>query len=158
CKAGTKACVGGTIVCQGSIKLGDPGTSPSDTCGVDANCDGTLNNQPNLMTDVTNCGSCGNNCLAGAVHANWGCVAGACVFQGCESGYYDLNSDQKCEYPCVFVSAQESCNGVDDNCNGQIDEGVMAPSPVSVCGVSPSASTPECKSTSQGGTISVTCQ
>src|SRR5262249_53646689 len=56
---------------------------------------------------------------------------------------------------CTFVSAQESCNGKDDNCNGQIDENLVVPSPVQVCGVSPSANTPECKA-GPGG-IQITC-
>ena len=148
CKGGTKACQGGVVVCQGSVGP----TSTQDTCKVDANCDGVLTNQPDLQTDVHNCGACGNDCLAGAVHANWACVTGACQFQGCQTGYYDLNSDKKCEYACTFISASESCNGVDDNCNGQVDENVTKPSPVQVCGVSPSAMSAEC--TSQ---VSVTC-
>jgi MYXO-CTERM domain-containing protein len=153
CKAGGKACVGGTVVCQGSIKPGDSGTSPADTCGVDANCDGTLTNQPNLQTDASNCGSCANDCYLGAVHAIWGCSAGTCQFQGCENGYYDLNNDNKCEYACVFVSSAETCNGIDDNCNGTIDENVVAPGPAQVCGVSPSATAAECTSG-----VAVACQ
>ena len=149
CVAGAKACVAGAVVCQGSV--GPSG--PTDTCGVDANCDGALTNQPNLQTDVNNCGSCGNSCLAGAVHANWACVAGGCQFQGCQTGYYDLNNDQQCEYACTFISAQEACNGSDDDCDGQIDEGVSAPSPTQICGVSPSATAAECTSG-----VSVACQ
>ena len=140
CMAGTKACTAGIIQCVGSV--GPSGAN--DTCGVDANCDGNLTNQPNLQTDVNNCGACNNNCYAGALHAIWGCAAGMCVFQGCQPGYYDLNGDNKCEYACTFISATEACNGVDDNCNGTIDENVTKPSPVQVCGVSPSALTPEC--------------
>lgn len=154
CQAGNKACIGGAIVCQGSVGP----TGQTDTCGVDANCDGALTNQPNKQTDVNNCGSCGNNCYANAVHSIWSCVAGACVFQGCENGYYDLNGDFKCEYACTFVSAQEACNGTDDNCNGTVDENALLPSPTQICGVDPSATTPECKSTSNGGQIAVVCQ
>jgi hypothetical protein len=47
----------------------------------------------------------------------------------------------------------ELCNLADDNCNGQIDEGVTVPSPVQVCGVSPSATRPEC-----GAQVMVACQ
>ncbi len=140
CMAGMKACVGGTVICQGSVGP----TSQTDACGVDSNCNGILENQPNKQTDVHNCGSCGHDCTVGALNANWSCQAGACHFDGCLPGWNDLNNDQKCEYACTFVSAQEACNGQDDNCNGQVDEGVIAPSPVSVCGVSPTASTPEC--------------
>ncbi|MEZ4296407.1 MAG: MopE-related protein [Polyangiaceae bacterium] len=148
CMAGTKACTAGVVQCVGSTGP----TSPNDTCGVDANCDGSLTNQPNLQTDVSNCGACGNNCYAGAVHSIWACNAGTCQFQGCQQGYYDLNGDGQCEYACTFISATEACNGVDDNCNGQVDENVPAPSPVSVCGVSPSAVTPECTTG-----VTVTC-
>ena len=150
CMAGTKACVAGGVVCQGSVT---PAPGATDGCNVDANCDGVLTNQPNLQTDVQNCGSCGNNCLAGAVHSNWSCTAGACVFQGCQPGFYDLDNDQQCEYACTFVSATEACNGTDDDCDGQIDEGAVAPSPTQVCGVSPVASAPECTTG-----VTVACQ
>lgn len=149
CKAGLKACAGGAIQCVGSSGP----TSTVDSCGIDSNCDGLLTNQPDLMTSVTNCGSCGNNCYSGSVHAVKACVLGTCSTTGCEQGYYDLDGNGTCEYACMYISAQESCNGVDDNCNGQIDEGVIAPSPTQVCGVSPSAATPECTSM-----VQVACQ
>jgi hypothetical protein len=149
CSAGMKACAGGVVVCQGAV--GPP--SPVDGCGDDTNCDGQLTNQPNVASDIANCGSCGHDCYAGAVHAVWSCLAGGCVFIACQPGYYDLNNDQQCEYACTYLQAQETCNGVDDNCNGTIDENVVAPSPVQVCGVSPSAVSAEC--TSQ---VSVSCQ
>ncbi len=149
CQAGSYACQGGSIVCVGSTGP----TSAVDTCGVDANCDGSLNNQPDFQNDVANCGSCGHDCYAGAVHSAWACINATCQFQGCQAGYFDLDNNQTCEYACTFVQAQETCNGIDDNCNGVIDEGVVAPSPVQVCGVSPSALTAEC--TSQ---VTVTCQ
>jgi hypothetical protein len=160
CVAGAKACVGGTIQCVGSV-------GPSallDACKVDANCDGVLTNQPDLLTDVHNCGACGNDCLTGAVHSSWTCApvngVGTCQFQGCQVGYYDNGAasdvtagDNKCGYACTFVSAQEACNGVDDNCNGQIDEAVVAPTPSQICGVSPSATAAECTSG-----VTVACQ
>jgi hypothetical protein len=149
CQAGTFACSGGVLVCQGSIKA----SSQSDTCGVDVNCDGSLTGQPDLSNDVHNCGGCGQDCYANAVHGIFACVSGACQFQGCEANYYDLNNDSKCEYACLYQQAQETCNGVDDDCDGQVDEAVLVPSPTQVCGVFPSATSPEC--TSQ---VTVTCQ
>jgi hypothetical protein len=143
CKSGLKACVGGSIVCQGSVT---PAAGTVDGCNIDANCDGVLTNQPDKQSDVNNCGACGNSCYTGAVHASWACVSGGCQFQGCEPGYYDLNNDKKCEYACVFIQSQETCNGIDDDCDGQIDEGVVAPGPTQVCGVSPSATSAECSS------------
>ncbi len=148
CVAGTKACTGGVIDC-----VGDVGPSaPTDQCGDDSNCDGVLTNQPNFQTDPTHCGSCTTNCLAGAVNASWVCNNGTCQFNGCLPGWVDLNNDQQCEYNCTFVSAQEACNNQDDNCNGQTDEGIAAPSPTQVCGVSVAATSPEC--TTQ---VSVAC-
>lgn len=140
CMAGTFICTAGVQTCSGSVGP----TSSVDACGVDSNCDGVLTGQPNLMTDVTNCGTCGNNCYANAQHNIWTCMAGACVFQGCQNGYYDLDGNNTCEYACSYVSATEACNGQDDNCNGMVDEGVVKPTPVQVCGVSPAATRPEC--------------
>jgi hypothetical protein len=148
CMAGTKACQGGQVVCLGSVGP----TSNVDQCGIDANCDGVLTNQPNLMTDVTHCGNCVTNCLAGTVHAIVTCNMGVCQTLGCEPGYFDLNGDGTCEYPCTFVSAQEACNGQDDNCNGLIDDNLVPPSTSQVCGVSPSAMSAACTTG-----VSVTC-
>ena len=111
-------------------------------CGPpQALCGGTCTQ---ISSDPNHCGACGTSCLAGAVHASWSCKAGTCSFDGCQPGYYDLDGDKKCEYACSFVSASESCNGIDDNCNGLIDEGVAVPSPAQVCGVSPKATAAEC--------------
>lgn len=151
CKAGTKSCQSGTIICQGSVK---PATGAVDACGVDTNCDGQLTNQPNLQTDVHNCGSCGNDCYAGTQNEVWTCQSGSCKFDGCTAGFYDHDSNPKtCEYSCTYVSAQESCNGKDDNCDGQVDENVTAPAKPQTCGISPSATRAEC--TTQ---VSLTCQ
>ena len=145
CMAGTRACVGGTIQCLGSV-VAAPGAT--DACGVDSNCNGQLTNQPNLTNSVTNCGMCGNNCQTGAINAVVACVNSMCVNQGCLPGFYDLDNNGTCEYACTFVSAQEACNGQDDDCDGLIDAldpgGIIAPSAVQVCGVSPAASRPEC--------------
>ncbi len=148
CMAGNKACVGGTVQCIGSVGP----TGPTDGCNVDANCDGVLTNQPNLLTDTANCGSCGNNCNLGAVFSFSACVGGTCQPPTCLPGHYDLDGNGTCEYACTFLSAQEACNAVDDDCDGQVDEMVLAPSPKQVCGVSPAASAAECNAQ-----VAVTC-
>ena len=144
CSAGTLACVSGAIVCQGSVGP----TSTGDACGVDANCDGSLTGQPNFQTDAQFCGNCNTNCNANqaTTRAIRTCSNGMCQFAGCLPGFYDISpaGDGICEYACTPTSPNEICDGVDNDCDGQIDEGVIAPSPVSVCGVSPSAYTPEC--------------
>ncbi len=139
CKKGTKACVGAVVTCQGSA--GPSG--PTDSCGDDSNCDGKLTNQPDTQTNVSHCGMCGKDCIGNTEHAQWSCVAGACQFDGCEPNYYDLDNDKSCEYACISTGA-EVCDGLDNDCNGKIDDGITAPSPVEVCGVSVAASTAEC--------------
>ncbi|MBN2725198.1 MAG: hypothetical protein JXR95_14125 [Deltaproteobacteria bacterium] len=140
CQAGTLQCVAGGVQCVGSVGP----TSTTDSCGDDSNCDGILTNQPDLNSNPYNCGSCGHNCYAGTEHSIWTCESGTCVYQGCEAGYYDLDPvDNSCEYPCLY-NGTETCNGIDDDCNGIVDDGLTAPSPVDVCGVSPAATAPEC--------------
>jgi hypothetical protein len=69
--------------------------------------------------------------------------------------------DNKCGYPCVFVSAKETCNNKDDNCDGVIDEpaNLLVPTPAQVCGVSPGATAPECslKTAGNPGGVSLAC-
>ncbi|MBX3130590.1 MAG: hypothetical protein KF718_27980 [Polyangiaceae bacterium] len=146
CQAGTLACVGGVKVCQGSIKP----NAVSDTCGQDTNCNGVYEGPTpqQMQTDVKNCGSCGNDCgqISPGGHGVWACQAGQCVRTGCEANYINCDGNNNdCERFCTFVSANEQCNGIDDNCNCQVDENITAvPSPVSVCGVAAAANDPGC--------------
>ncbi len=156
-------CMKGSLACQGGVKqclgyVGPLGTT--DTCGVDANCDGTLTGQPNLQTDIKNCGTCGHDCnqISPGGHGVWACQSGACVRTGCDTGYIncDTNNDN-CEKACTFISANEQCNGIDDNCNCQIDENIATvPSPVQVCGVSPAATDTGCVTGPGGVTVACT--
>jgi hypothetical protein len=140
CVAGSLSCVGGALVCNNSV--GPSG--PVDGCSDDSNCDGQLTGQPDLMTDVKNCGMCGNDCTAGAVNAIWTCNSGTCQFVACNQGFHDLDMNNTCEYgPCIPTGA-EICDNFDNDCNGQTNEGLTAPSSQDVCGVSPAANTPEC--------------
>ena len=109
------------------------GTGAAQTCSV-----------AELLWDVHNCGTCGNDCTSGAVHSIWACDNGSCGFQGCEAGWYDPDSDGECEYACSFNSAQEICNGLDDDCDGFTDEDLLPPSPTEVCGVALGATAAEC--------------
>lgn len=143
----TSSCVAGTLACSGGVATCIGMTGPSntfDSCGVDRNCDGQLHQQPDLQSDNANCGACGHVCGIGKARSQWECVSGECQFRGCNAGYFDLDGDQSCEYSCIVTSTQEVCNGIDDDCDGLIDEDLVAPSPVQVCGVSPYATRPEC--------------
>lgn len=142
CKAGTTICAG-KLICNGSVK---PVAGAKDVCGQDMNCDGRLDNQPNLLTDVHNCGSCGNDCFALGAHANWTCSQGTCKVgtTPCLPGYINCDSKPDCEVQCT-PSGAEVCNGFDDDCNCKIDDNITTkPSPVQVCGVSAGATDPKC--------------
>lgn len=97
-----------------------------------------------IQHDVLNCGSCGNDCSTGTDNANWACQQGSCAFIGCRAGYYDIDGDNSCEYACEFRSAQEACNGLDDDCDGMMDEDPARPLVSDACDISLSATTSEC--------------
>ena len=93
---------------------GDPATNPGATeiCnGVDDNCDDQIDegvtNTYYLDTDNDGFGDINSSVQA--------CVQ--------PSGYSTNNSDCNDDNPGINPDAEESCNGVDDNCNNETDEG-----------------------------------
>jgi hypothetical protein len=91
---------------------------------VDNDCDNTVDNGFDKQTDSNNCGSCGTVCPS--IHTTSTCVAGKCQISACEDGYKDVNGDplDGCEYTCPVwpPSTSDGCDGIDNNCNGKIDE------------------------------------
>jgi MYXO-CTERM domain-containing protein len=159
CNAGT-ADLDGVAAngCEVSCPGADGGTEVCD--GVDNDCNGQVDEGFATGSDLAHCGACGTACGAGLPHTRWACN-GTCTFIGCERGYIDPAGNHTCNVSCVPTSAQELCNGLDDNCDGQVDEGAVAPPVTSVCGVSPSATRPECSSysaTANPGGVSLACQ
>lgn len=96
---------------------------------LDNDCDGEVDEDFDL-TSVDSCGSCNNVCnLSHAMPAcvevdtdEWRCRIAT---GGCEAGYYDNDGvhENGCEYACTKTSDDETCNGLDDDCDGDIDEG-----------------------------------
>ncbi|MBI5532575.1 MAG: hypothetical protein HY898_07660 [Deltaproteobacteria bacterium] len=161
CKAGVLSCAGGAKICGGSVKA----QANKDSCGHDLNCNGLKDPDFDLQTDVKNCGTCGNDCAASlGGHIAWTCVGGTCTVptvNKCAAGYIDCDGNANdCEKACTFYSNQELCNGFDDNCDCNVDEmkdgahpnGIVAPSPSQICGVSPAASDAGCTTG-----VAVTC-
>jgi hypothetical protein len=89
----------------------------------DNDCDTTLDEGFNTQTDVNNCGSCGNVC--NLLHASETCAGGVCEVAMCDPGFVDVNpAVPGCEYQCTPTGGGvETCDGVDNNCDGVVDDG-----------------------------------
>ncbi|MCB9527256.1 MAG: SUMF1/EgtB/PvdO family nonheme iron enzyme [Myxococcales bacterium] len=129
-------CVNGVIACSPDrtgvvCREVERGRERCD--GADNDCDGEVDEGYDLQVDPLNCGSCGTDC--NALNAQGSCEAGQCVIAGCRDGFIDLDGDGAtgCEYPCVpGPGGVETCDGTDDDCDGRIDEGQVAP-PEAAC-------------------------
>jgi hypothetical protein len=101
---------------------------------LDNDCDTRIDEGIDLTSDLANCGSCGNLCALSGATAR--CASSACVLESCRPGFVDADgiASNGCEYRCTVTSATESCNGVDDNCNGMVDEGFDTSSDARNCG------------------------
>ena len=106
----------------------DGGCFGEELCNeIDDDCDGLVDEETDLVSDPDNCGSCGNRCVLPNVDTT--CEASACVERGCLEGFVDLDDAAAgCEYRCpVFPVQAEGCNGVDDDCDGMVDEALTPP-------------------------------
>jgi hypothetical protein len=105
-----------------------PTDPPTEVCdGKDNDCNGKVDEGSMLQTDPENCGACGVSCKKELTHAQESsCVQGQCAITKCAPGYGDANKvpGDGCEYQCpVNPPVAEACNGKDDDCDGNVDNG-----------------------------------
>jgi hypothetical protein len=87
---------------------------------ADNDCDGRVDEDFDLSTDLDHCGACGAICAT--PNATPVCRDGRCRIDRCDPGWVDADSSAAdgCEAPCE--GSTERCNGVDDDCDGDVDE------------------------------------
>ena len=122
------------LKCCGNDQFEDnPFEVTEQSCdGNDNDCDGQTDEMKD--SDPDNCGSCGNVCNLPSVGVH-DCINSGCEIVTCDSGWTDLDGDASngCEYECAPSGANEICDGVDNNCNGQTDEGFNAEDCLETC-------------------------
>ncbi len=111
CASGTRHCVGGRLQCIA-------GAARPETCDeADDDCDGATDEDYPAASDVNNCGACGVACVQHPTHV--ASCAGACVYR-CKDGVADAN--RLAADGCECVIGTERCDGVDNDCNGEVDD------------------------------------
>ncbi len=102
---------------------------------LDNDCDGFVDEDYDLLTDMNHCGGCDRSC--GFPHAQAECSGGVCHFQECDLGYVDSNHNLEdgCEYACVIShGGEEVCDLIDNDCNSLVDEGFNLSQNAEHCG------------------------
>ena len=116
CQPGTMACVAGGLVCQGGI---EPQPEPDVCDGWDDDCDGETDegvSEPCLSRCGPGTRACGSPV----------CLAGDCPEFCGTPGYRVCDEDVRVYGPCFWPEVpQETCNGEDDDCDGETDEGFV---------------------------------
>jgi hypothetical protein len=128
CQIGQLMCQAGTPVCMGAV------FPIFEICnGEDDDCDGEVDEIFNFDADPFNCGGCGSVCpqRANAIPTcspSAGLPGSGCGIT-CLAGYHNLDNDDStgCDYGPCFPTGEEVCDGIDNDCDGEIDEDVVAP-------------------------------
>lgn len=155
CTSGTTRCESNSLVCAATPR---PAGTP---CGDLMSCNGrgtcTLacvaprilcnGSCVDASADTTNCGACRRVCSTGQHCAGGVCVAPSACREGdvqtcpfsargpCASGSQTCSGGAWTTCAQVVHPTSEVCNGLDDDCDGEVDEGACPPPPA-ICSFS----------------------
>jgi hypothetical protein len=128
CTVGVGACAAtGSTVCNtahdGVTCNATPGTPTPETCNnIDDDCNGVVDDVSATATGtVSQCGGCNFACNAPA-NETPACVGGGCTYT-CQAGFVDADHNPANGCECQLTNnGVETCDGVDNDCNGIIDD------------------------------------
>ena len=132
CSGSCGSCTQPFVCSAGACESGCPdGVQPCNNVCVDYD------------TDPENCGICGTICTT-TDPAKLGVCDESCGETDCAANHWNLDGQPAdgCEYSCTWGGA-ETCNGVDDDCNGEIDEDFDLDNSLSHCGACDATCAPE---------------
>lgn len=118
---------------EGGLPLACEPLGDEEVCNkIDDDCDGTVDEDFDFTSNPRHCGGCDQVCQA--ENAETACEDSKCVITDCFGGFVDLDQEPGCEYQCpVNPIVAENCNGIDDDCDGKIDETLVTPAVGSRC-------------------------
>ena len=102
---------------------------------IDNDCDGATDEGIDTERSVGHCGGCGQACAP--PNATGACVGGACTIDGCADGFADADGEvgNGCELGCAPTNGGvEACDGIDNDCDDAVDEGVDVQADPGNCG------------------------
>jgi hypothetical protein len=130
CAAGVGACrASGKTRCSATFVSvvcdAQPGRPAPETCDmIDNDCNGRVDDLMRIAGGtVDSCGACATTCPRGPNTMPL-CAGGGCLAV-CLPGFVDLDRDPQNGCECALSNGGvEICDGLDNDCNGQIDDGI----------------------------------
>jgi len=104
--------------CEYACQLTSGGTEICDN--LDNDCNGVADDGFDLNSDPDNCGACGFPCVF--FNGVGSCVMGQCTLSDCDPGYVDADGNPNNGCECMITNPTDLCDGVDSDCDGQVDE------------------------------------